>query len=148
MNGLLVAGLILGIGAPAPKEGAKKGASLLTIVGEWHVTAMIIAGEATPVKSEETVEFTLDGNMTFRGTNTAAPPHRYKTDNSKEMAEFDLILTARAGKEFTLKGIYKLDGKTLIVCVEDGGNRAKKFESLKGTNTIMWTLKRVEKKKE
>ena len=44
MNGLLVAGLLLGIGAPAPKEAPKKGPAAPSIVGMWEVQKAAIAG--------------------------------------------------------------------------------------------------------
>ena len=53
-------------------------------------------------------------------------------------------------KEQTIKGIYKIDGDKLTICVEDdyAGTRPNAFVSPPRTKRMIWTLTRTKKKKE
>ena len=148
MNGLLVAGLILGVGAPAPKEAPKKGPAIPSIVGMWETQKYTAYGMDIPGKPM-LFEFTADGQFKMTKIKEAQTSQsRYKLDASKDPAELDWLMNGDETKR--IRGIYKIDGDTLTVCIEDGfdSKRPTKFESLKGTKTMIWTLKRVEKKKE
>ena len=147
MNALLVAGLILGIGAPAPKEAPKK-ASESKLEGLWEISKFTVAG-AVNTDGASRLEFAADGTFTFHWVKQKfAKQYKSNADSSKSPAELDWWLGSDE-KKF-LRGIYKIDGDILTVCFEDGfdSKRPTKFESLKGTKTMIWTLKRVEKKKE
>jgi len=138
----------LGIGAPAPKEAPKKGPAVPSIVGMWETKKWTAYGMELPNKPT-LFEFTADGQFNMIKVGRAGiDQHKYKLDASKNPAEVDWLV--HGDKESILKGIYTIDGDTLTVCIEDGYglNRPTKFESVKGSKTMMWTLKRVEKKKE
>jgi hypothetical protein len=44
-----------------------------------------------------------------------------------------------------VKGIYKIDGDTLTMCLSPTGERPAKFESTAGGQTILMTFKRMKK---
>jgi len=145
MNALLVAGLILGIGAPAPKEAPKKAPP--SIVGMWETKTWTVFG--MELHRPTLLEFTTDGQFNItQMERTQVAQHKYKLDATKDPAEVDQLF--RGDEDQILKGIYKIDGDTLTVCIEVGfdSKRPTNFESVKGSRIVMWTLKRVEKKKE
>jgi uncharacterized protein (TIGR03067 family) len=144
----LIAGTMWGIAAPAPKEPPKKEPPLPVITGIWETQKAVVAGMEVPIPPMA-FEFTADGQLNIRDPKRAdVKQNMYKVDSTKSPAELDWALRGKA--EQTLRGIYKIDGNTLTLCFEDGfdGKRPDKFESLAGTKKMLWTLKRVEKKKE
>jgi len=147
MNALLVAGLILGIGAPAPKEAPKKAQP--SIVGMWETKTWTVYGTVVP-NDPMLFEFTADGQLNLTVLNRARTnQYMYRLNATKVPAEIDQLRIGNETKPY--KGIYQIDGDTLTLCYEDGGpdlKRPTKFESAKGSTTQLWTLKRVEKKKE
>jgi len=148
MNALLVAGLILGIGAPAPKDAPKKGPALPSIVGMWEAQKRTLAGIDLP-DEPMLFEFRADGQLNMTHVEQAwISHHRHNFDASKDPAELDWLKNGEESK--TVRAIYMIDGAILTLCFENtfNGNRPTRFESVKGTKTLIWTLKRVEKKKE
>jgi len=134
----LVLGLAIIVAAPAPKE-AKKPEP--TILGEWSLESAVFMGMPLPApKGRNTINFTPDGKcITFAGDVATAETASFTHDAKKSPAEIDLI----EGKGMTMKGIYKIEGETLTICIAIDGQRPDKF----GANDkfMMMTLKRMKK---
>jgi uncharacterized protein (TIGR03067 family) len=147
MQGLLLAGVAFGLGAPGAKEPPKKDAPP-SIIGTWEVEKMVLGGREGPARP---IRFTFseDGKLAVkRRPAEAATDCTYKTDDKKDPRELDWALEDK--KEQTLKAIFKVEKDTLTMCFEDGfdSERPAKFASVAGTKLMIWTLKRVEKGKE
>ena len=70
----------------------------------------------------------------------------YKIDASKPLAEINWIV---APSEI-LKGIYKIDGDTLTMCITKdlNGPRPTLYEAGADSKFVLWTLKRAATKKD
>jgi len=141
---MLAIGLALVIGAPLTKDSPKKETSL---VGEWVAQKATTDGEERPPsKAEAVFEFTADGKVIVREGKKQPDPADYKADPKKDPAEIDVTPPAgAAAAAAVMKGIYKIDGDTLTICLGRGGERPTKFESPKGSNVMLLVLKRAKK---
>jgi len=142
MNAAFVFGVVLALGAPE-KDAPKKEA--LTIVGEWDGEKAVRGGKERPVPDGGIkVTFMADGKMLFKEGNKDEETGSYKVDAKKNPGEIDISPPKEDG---TLKGIFKIEGDTLTICLadKDAAERPTKFESPEGTNVMLVTLKRIKK---
>jgi uncharacterized protein (TIGR03067 family) len=86
------------------------------------------------------VTFTADGKMTVK-QGEQEQEFTYKLSPAQKPKEFSG--TNAQGR--TVLGIYKLDGDTLTVCYDRGGDRPAEFASNEGTKVVLEVLKRVKK---
>jgi uncharacterized protein (TIGR03067 family) len=149
MNSAIVfAGLAIGIAAPGTKEEPKKkDADLPTIVGTCKIEKALFAGMEVPAGRVRTIEFTAEEKLLMHdGIRRDSKEHAYKVDTSKTPAQLDWITEGK--KEQPIRGIFRIDGDTLMICIEDGFDSARpdKFEAPAGTKRMLWTLTRTTKK--
>jgi uncharacterized protein (TIGR03067 family) len=140
----MLTALALAVGAPGAKDPPKKEAS---IVGEWGVESAVVGGKRDDPPAGTTWAFTADGKsvLSVAGGKGAGPgPSTYTADAKKDPAQVDIT----AGPKGTpMKGIYKRDGDTLILCLSlDGDSRPAVFESKEGAKVILLTLTKAKKK--
>jgi uncharacterized protein (TIGR03067 family) len=141
----LLIGLAVTVAAPAAKEKKKDPPS---IVGSWKLEKMEFGGMAMPVGDlgELSLTFAPDGAFIARKGGQEKPETgRYTHDAKKSPAEIDVTETRGGAKDMTVRGIYKIDGETLTICMSPMGERPTKFESPAGGQTIMMTFKRMKK---
>jgi uncharacterized protein (TIGR03067 family) len=138
MSTTLVLGVVLAVGAPGPKDKVNPS----KIEGDWTIMEYLQGGqERTDRKG---IVFRIgDGKILTVGKKEEVD---YKLDAKTDPPSIDLI-PPKAAKEGSLRGIYKLEGDTLIICFPKGGRieRPKKFESPADTQIVLMTLKRVKK---
>jgi uncharacterized protein (TIGR03067 family) len=134
----LVLGLALAVGAPALKP-APTPAEPNPLVGEWSLETWMFNGAYIPNLGEQ-FEFTTDGK--FRS---------WRNDRTLGTGSYELVPKVEpAGLDWTdetetRKGIYKVDGDTLTVCLSNDakGERPTEFTARLGSNRNLLTLKRV-----
>ena len=130
--------LSLTLAAPAPKELPKKESP--SIVGTWLPETMVIAG--APEKVEAGMSFTLtsEGKCLVKEGQGDSDEMSYFIDPKKDPGHFDLRESGMQGE--LMKGIYKLDGDMLTICMAMKGERPVAFESPAQSQTVLITLKR------
>jgi uncharacterized protein (TIGR03067 family) len=148
MQSALLVGLALTVAAPAPKETPKKEAP--GIVGSWSLEKMEFGGMPLPAgaagQGDLALTFNQDGTVVAtKGGKVEPGPATYSHDPKKSPAEFDLTEGRGGGKDMTIRGIYKIEGETLTLCMSPMGERPTKFESPAGGQTIMMVFKRFKK---
>lgn len=137
MNPSLLLGLAIAVAAPAPKEGAKTDPG--TFEGEWKIESYIQGSK--PNENRIGTVFQIgDGKVVTVGKKEQVD---YKLNPKADPPEIDL-----GTEKETIRGIYKLDGDTLILCFPKGkgSERPAKFESPADSNIVVMTLKREKKK--
>lgn len=149
MQSALLIGLALTVAAPAPKETPKKEAP--GIVGSWSLEkaefgGMVLPPGAGPGPGDLSLTFNADGTIiASKGGKPEQDNTRYTHDAKKSPAEIDITEGRGGGKDMIIKGIYKIDGETLTLCMTPMGDRPTKFESAAGGQTIIMTFKRMKK---
>ena len=140
---LTVLALAVTLAAPA-KDGKKDQPSL---VGEWAAETATVGGKPENPPPGTTWTFTADGKSVLNvggGKAEGGLDAKYTTDAKKDPAQVDI---SEGPKGMPMKGIYKVDGDTLTLClVQEGQERPTAFESPAGSMAILITLKRAKKK--
>lgn len=141
----LLLGLALTLSAPGPKEAPKKNPPH---IGSWKLETLTLGGQALPLPDAEkkTITFTADGKILRDEGGKTEDGGTYSVDLKKSPCEIDVVEGAGAKKGQMSKGIFKVDGDTLTVCVPIGDEtRPTSFESPAGSRYILFTAKRVKK---
>ena len=82
---------------------------------------------------ELSLTFKDDGTIVATKGGKPEPENtRYTHDAKKSPAEIDITEGRAGGKDMIIKGIYKIDGETLTLCMSPLGERPTKFESPAG----------------
>jgi uncharacterized protein (TIGR03067 family) len=142
--GTTVLVLALTLGAPALKDKE----TTPSLVGEWVVESVTSNGASVSVTGGMRYIFTPDGQWLIRREGMElildGGTRGYSVDPKPNTPTVDLITTRIKGPETRLFGIYKIEGDTLTICGTrtKGGDRPTKFESLEGSNTTLYVLKR------
>jgi uncharacterized protein (TIGR03067 family) len=143
MTPVLIA-LSVAVAAPAPKEADKKDPP--SLVGEWAAETAVVGGKREDPPPGTTWAFTADGKSVLKVGAQAAGglDATYKADRKADPATVDIS----AGPKGTpMKGIYRVEGDTLTLCLtQEGDDRPKAFESPAASKAILITLKRVKPK--
>jgi RNA polymerase sigma factor (sigma-70 family) len=119
----------------APKDEEK-------ILGTWTLVSGEEGGQKAPeerIKQAKLI-FAADGKMTAK-LGEREQEFTYQLSPAKKPKEFSVA----DDKGRTMLGIYKLDGDTLTVCYDRGGDRPAEFASPEGTRVVLEVLKRVKK---
>lgn len=147
MQSTLLIGLAVIVAAPGPKETPKKEAP--GIVGSWNLEKAELGGMAIPAGAalgELSLTFNADGTVIATKGGKPEPDNtRYTHDPKKSPAEIDLTESRQGGKDMVIRGIYKIDGETLTLCMSPLAERPTRFESPAGAQTILMTFKRMKK---
>ncbi len=120
--------------------------------GTWQVTAMEMGGIEAPKDMVEKGK----PLMIFSGDKVtmdmpAGPKERKKDegtftiDASKEPKTITMTPTKESKDQKVMKGIYKFDGDTLIICGTEEKDAPKEFKSPKDSKVMMLTLKKEKK---
>src|SRR4051812_29567599 len=120
--------------AIAAKDARKKDPP--DLVGEWAAETSVEDGKLVNRPPGITWSFTADGNSVLAvGGGAGSTESTYKADPARNPAEVDV---AAGPKGRPLRGIYKVDGDTLTLCLVAGDrDRPTKFEAPAGSNAIL-----------
>jgi uncharacterized protein (TIGR03067 family) len=142
MHTSLILGLTLLVAAPAPKEAPKKEAP--SLIGEWVPESAIHAGKNDPPPPGSSITFTKEGKcLVTEGKDSKPESMSFTFDPKKDPAEIDISDPQVGMGEKAIKGIYKIDGDTMLICLSIDGERPKAFASPAGSQSILITLKRA-----
>ena len=142
---LLLLAAALAPAAPALKDRpAKEG----PIVGEWFRVGHTQAGAPVSVEGEQHRQvFTPEGvwQYSYKGNADGSTGKSFVTDAQQRPATIDIYLAA--GGQPNWRGIYKVEGDTLTLCLVTGNvERPKTFESSADKPTTIWVFTRVKAK--
>jgi len=142
---LLLPAAALASAAPALKDRPPKEPP---IVGEWLRVGHTQAG--TPVAPDHEPHhqvFTAEGEWqyTYGGRPDGTRGKSFVTDPRQSPPTIDISLSA--GGKANWRGIYKVEGDTLTLCLVTGDrDRPKTFESTADQPTTVWVFTRVKPK--
>jgi uncharacterized protein (TIGR03067 family) len=132
---------VAAMAAPALKDRPPKEPP--SIVGEWVRVGHTEAGTAVrPDPQPHHQVFKADGTWEYSYGSGASPGGMsYVTDPKQDPPTIDIRMQAGPA---SWRGIYKVEGDTLTLCLVKGdGDRPKKFESSPDLPTTVWVFKRV-----
>ena len=142
---ILLPAAALAPAAPALKDPPPKEPP---IHGEWLRVGHTNAGAPVgPDHAPHHQVFKADGQWEYwYGTRQANPGnHRFVTDSRQKLPTIDIDVGP--GGQSGYRGIYKVEGDTLTLCLAIGDReRPKAFESSADQPTTIWVFKRVQPK--
>jgi uncharacterized protein (TIGR03067 family) len=120
-----------------------------TIQGRWKLVSIERGGKPIASRTEPNDKMTLviegdrydwtSGDVPMEGT--------YTLDPNKTLKEIDVTPIGGPNRGRTLKGIYKIEGDTLKVCLAGPGEeRATEFESKEGSRHSFYIMRRVKER--
>jgi uncharacterized protein (TIGR03067 family) len=137
----LLTALALAVGAPAAKEDPKKNSS--SLVGVWVAEKGAVGGDDRAIQAGSvTIEFTADGKVGIREGGRQPDPVDYHADPKKNPAEIDINGPPEM-KDLNMRGIYRVEGDTLTLCLSRGEKRPTEFASAKGSDVLLLALRRA-----
>jgi RNA polymerase sigma factor (sigma-70 family) len=111
------------------------------ILGTWAYVSVEAKGEKVPeeVKGAKLI-FAAEGKFTAMNSKGEKKGGTWKLDPARKPKE----ITTTNDKGKTHRGIYKLDGDTLTICMhqEDGADRPTEFATRKDTKVVLVVLER------
>jgi uncharacterized protein (TIGR03067 family) len=143
MQTSLIIGLALAVSAPIPKDPPKKDPP--SLIGEWLAESAIQGGKPDPPPPGATVTFTKEGKFVVKEGKDTRHEAEFTHDAKKDPAEIDISEGEPGKGSRTMKGIYKIEGDTLLICLTREGERPKTFDSPAGSPNVLVTLKRPKK---
>jgi uncharacterized protein (TIGR03067 family) len=135
--------------ADAPKKAEPDAQELKNLAGQWLITEQEHGGKKTPAKVLLDLAVEVAGaKMTTRERNDVKEASTIVVLDAKaKPAAIDLKITTGADVDKVVKGIYKLKGDDLTICVaEPGKDRPGAFAAREGTGHTLLVFKRVKKK--
>jgi len=135
--------------ADAPKKAAPDAQELKKLTGHYDVIGQEYGGKKTPRKDLADLAVEIAGKkLTIRERNDVKEGSEIVRLNPKaKPAAIDMKITTGGDVDKVIKGIYKLDGDNLTICVaEPGKDRPGSFASKEGTGHTLFVFKRVKKK--
>ena len=128
--------------AAAQKDGADK-KELEKFQGKWATASVTVDGEAEDAIMDRFLAIKGD-KATFLDKNKETGTGSIKLDPGKSPAHLDFTYEDGPAKGTTLKGIYKIEGDTMTLCLGGiGKDRPTEFASKPGSGTILIVQKRV-----
>jgi uncharacterized protein (TIGR03067 family) len=134
--------LVAAVGAVAADDDKSK-RDLDALQGTWQVQRMTSNGREAPAAEAQKLRFVITGSklIPYQG-DEKGPEFSLSIRTAGSPAA--LNLKSPDGKEG--KGIYRLEGDTLTLCIaEPGKDRPKEFTSAMGSRLELMALKRVKK---
>lgn len=125
--------------ADPPKEEVLK-EELKKLEGAWEVSHLERAGQTLPDDKVKSLSFqvTFKGNKMTAKTAAGSNEATFEIDPSKAPKTLDTT----DKKEKTEKGIYKIEGDTLTLCIAVSGERPADFATKTGSDHMMFKLKK------
>jgi uncharacterized protein (TIGR03067 family) len=114
------------------------------LVGTWEVATFRANGREKPQAVTYEWQFTADGHWLIRTDGKNRPGEsRYSADPKADSPTIDFDAGPGTSPR---RGIYRVDGDTLTVCIGSSGpNRPTGFDAPAGSPNFLYTFKRVRK---
>ena len=125
---------------PKGAVNAKPKSDLELLQGNWHIVGLETGGKPEDPRNYRGNTFAFNKlTATLREGRLDDINFAFKLDPDASPKAIDLVLPS---KNVAFRGIYKLDGDDLTVCVSNGGPRPTQFATKAGGDTETFTLKR------
>jgi uncharacterized protein (TIGR03067 family) len=146
LHALLFVAATVALAPDTPVDDAKK--ELDKIQGTWIVTSFEVGGQKGAVGSMKLI--CVGDKYTQQSGDTVVEKGSHKLDPTKKPKTMDVTITEGEQKGLLQLAIYELDGDTLRMCLNEGGDkeRPKEFSTTKAGGGKMLVVLKREKKEE
>lgn len=112
--------------------------------GTWQVLKLEVNGTTAPAESVAKARFVVEGQKAITKEGDKVVSEGFlRIDPRKKPAELEISPEKLPVRGKTSKGIYRFDGEMLKLAIGAvGEDRPSDFTSLKGTEVVVFTLKR------
>ncbi len=133
---------LLLVAADAKEDAIKKEKAALK--GKWQVVTLEDSDGKTPEEETRKMRASITDSVISTKQGKDDSQGEYTIDPTKNPKEIDIKLLDGPEKGKWVKGLYRIDGDTLVICSADPGeDRPKEFKVAKGSNSVLITFKRI-----
>jgi uncharacterized protein (TIGR03067 family) len=113
--------------------------------GDWGLASLVVAGEKADAKKIAGWKLTVAGDrMTTREGVEILDESKFKLVPTAKPKAIDLAFTAGPDRGKSVRGVYKLEGAVLTVCVaEPGAERPKDFTARPKSGRMLFVFRRA-----
>ena len=138
---ILVAGLLVGADEPKKDDPAKDARALQ---GTWKMISVTIDGEGSTERVAAS-KLVVEGDRFTPTVDGQAIPCTFKLDPAAKPKAIDITYHSGDLKGKTVKGIYKLEGDTFVMCrtLRPADERPERFASESGSKLVLVVWERT-----
>ncbi len=118
------------------------------MAGTWAIKELEVGGKKISDEENKNAKVRLDiqgDKYTVHFGDMQVGAGTLKLNAAKNPRQIDIAIKEGMGKDQILYGIYKFDGETMIVCVNqpDAKERPTEFKTKEGSGQMLFSYKRI-----
>jgi uncharacterized protein (TIGR03067 family) len=141
MNNLVIGALTAAFLLAAPQDTDPIRKDKAALQATWKVTESVSKGEKVPAEDIKDLALLFKGDaILIREGGKTFENFTFTLDPTKKIKEIDLTLKVGPQKGRVDRGIYRIDGDTLRICIQSNKDAPRPGEFISPRNSELWLV--------